>query len=362
VRILQVIQKKQLRGAEVFACQLSAHLVSLGHTVRVVSLQDGEAKLPFADEIPSLSVQLTRRFTDWSGWKAVAREVERFQPDLVQANAGDTLKYIVLSKMFFGWKAPIIFRNASMVSAYIKSSVIRHFNGFLLRKVSYIASVSNASKTDLVRLFPAAANRIVVIPGGIEERTTVAMARQPGYSHLVHVGGFSFEKNHKGLLRIFRAVLDKKQGVRLWLVGDGPLRDEVETYARELQVTGAVHFVGYQSNALDYIASADAMLLPSIIEGLPGVVLEAFYTRTPVIANNVGGISELVENEKTGWLIEKHDEVAFGEAVLKVLDQPAHAKELAERAHLRVQENYLNKDLAKKFVWLYEQLIYKPKT
>jgi len=356
VRILQIIQKKQLRGAEVFASQLSQHLVGLGHTVRIVSLLDGDAQLPFAEEIVPLSVRLKKRFSDRQGWKRLAEEVASFQPDVVQANAGDTLKYAILSKTFYRWKAPVIFRNASMVSAYIKSPVIRRFNGFLVGRVAHIASVSKASSADMVKLFPQAAGKISVIPGGIEERTVSTIPREVGYAYLVHVGGFSFEKNHRGLLRIFRDVLAQRKNVKLWLVGDGPLRNEVEAYATELGVAQATYFLGYQSHALDYIASADALLLPSVIEGLPGVVLEAFYTRTPVVANDVGGISELVENEKTGWLIAKDDEANFAKAVLQVLDERSYALELASRAHARVRENYMNKTSAEKFVQVYTQI------
>ena len=360
MRILQIIQKKQLRGAEVFACQLSQHLISLGHTVRIVSLLDGDAQLPFPEEIISLSVRLKKRFSDRQGWKRLAEEVANFQPDVVQANAGDTLKYAILSKTFYRWKAPVIFRNASMVSAYIKSSVIRRFNGFLLGRVAYIASVSQASSVDLVKLFPTTAGKISVIPGGIEERPVSVVPREQGFAYLVHVGGFSFEKNHRGLLRIFRDVLAQRKDVKLWLVGDGPLRNEVEAYAKALDVAHATYFLGYQSQALDYISSADALLLPSIIEGLPGVVLEAFYTRTPVVANNVGGVGELVENEKTGWLIEKDDEAAFTKAVLQVLDERSYALELAGRAHVRVSENYINKRLAEKFVEVYTKMATQP--
>jgi glycosyltransferase involved in cell wall biosynthesis len=357
VRILQIIQKKQLRGAEVFACQLSTHWISLGHTVRVISLQDGDANLPFPEAIQSLSARLDRRFSDWRGWKRLAQEIETFRPDVVQANAGDTLKYAILSKIFFGWKAPVVFRNASMMSAYIRSSVIRRFNEFLLHRATHIASVSEASRADLVKLFPSTQNKITVIPIGIEERSTTRITRQPGFNHLVHVGGFSFEKNHKGLLRIFANVLARRKQVRLWLVGDGPLREEMEAYARELQVDQAVYFLGYQSNALDYIASADVLLLPSIIEGLPGVIVEAFYTHTPVVANNVGGIAELVENDNTGWLVEKGDEHAFANAVLDALDRQEHAAKLGERAYARVRENYMNQGLATKFIQLYGHLL-----
>ncbi|SHG57514.1 Glycosyltransferase involved in cell wall bisynthesis [Chryseolinea serpens] len=357
MRILQVIQKKQLRGAEVFACQLAQHLVDLGHDVKVVSLLDGDARLPFAGEVTVLHANVKKRFTDRQGWKRLAQVVKTFQPDVVQANAGDTLKYAILSRYFFGWNAPVLFRNASMVSSYIRSSLIRRFNGFLLKHVHHIASVSEASREDLVKTFPATAKKVTVIPIGIEERKYTRIDRDPGYSYLVHVGGFSFEKNHRGLLRIFAGVKQKHHAVKLWLIGDGPLRPETEAYAAELKLQDHVQFLGYRDNALDYIASADALLLPSIIEGLPGVVLEAFYTRTPAVANHVGGIGEVIENRKTGWLIAKDHETEFVDAVLRVLERPEEAKANAERAHALVTEKFTNTFLATRFAEVYKQMM-----
>ncbi|MBL0744022.1 glycosyltransferase [Chryseolinea lacunae] len=357
MRILHIIQKKQLRGAEVFASQLSQHLLALGHTVRIVSLDDGDANLPFSGGVSSLSVQLKKRFWDRAGWKKLADAILEFEPDVVQANAGDTLKYAVFSKILFRWKAPIIFRNASMVSAYIRSRFAKAFNGFLLKRVTHVASVSEASRADLVKTFPFLEKKTTVIPGGIEEKHYTPIAHDPNDVYLVHVGGFSFEKNHRGLLRIFRDVLSVRPTVRMWLVGDGVLRKEIEAYAQELSIAHALQFQGYQPNVLDYISAARVLLLPSIIEGLPGVVMEAFYVRTVVVANRVGGVGELVESGRTGWLIERDDEKEFAKAVLSALDKPEQTALLTERAHALVREKYMNEFLAKRFEEVYQNVV-----
>ena len=99
MRILQIIQQKQYRGAEIFACQISSHLINLGHKVEIVSIYDGNALLPFKNKIPTLSSQDSNRYLDLQGWKKLADIIEGFKPDIIQANAADTLKYAVFSKL-----------------------------------------------------------------------------------------------------------------------------------------------------------------------------------------------------------------------------------------------------------------------
>ena len=99
MKILQIIQKKQLRGAEVFASQLSQHLEARGHEVMMVALADGVASLPFDGGIRVLGASLGKRFWDLKAWRSLARMVRKFAPDIVQCNAADTLKYAVFSKL-----------------------------------------------------------------------------------------------------------------------------------------------------------------------------------------------------------------------------------------------------------------------
>src|SRR4051812_46062486 len=109
MRILHLIQKQQLRGIEVFAAQLSTHLVNAGNEVMIVSLYGGTGTLPFSGKILSLDGDIKKKFFDWNAWKRLSKIIKDFKPDVVQANAADTLKYAVFSKKLFGWNQPVIF-------------------------------------------------------------------------------------------------------------------------------------------------------------------------------------------------------------------------------------------------------------
>ena len=127
-----------------FSCQLSNHLLRQGHQVEVMSIFDGEADLPFDGRVRSLSGKKDWRYTDFRGWRKLAGFIKHFQPDVVQANAADTLKYAICSKILHKWKVPVIYRNASSASFYIKDPFSKAFNAFLLKRVDMILSVSHA--------------------------------------------------------------------------------------------------------------------------------------------------------------------------------------------------------------------------
>ena len=176
-------------------------------------------------------------------------------------------------------------------------------------------------------------------------------------NRVIHVGGFTYEKNHTGLIRIIKPVLNDNPALQLWLVGDGPLRHQTEMLVRTEGLSAQVHFLGFREDVPDLIASSQVLILPSIIEGLPGVLLEAMASRVPVIAYDVGGVSEIVQNHKTGWLIKANDEQAFNKAILEVLGQPSSAKAIAETAFKSIALRYQNSELAKRFLKAYSELV-----
>ncbi len=356
MKILHLIQKPQNRGAEMFTGQLSNHLIEFGHQVKIVALFEGEAKLPFLGEITSLKASSKNRFFDISAWKRLAGIIKEFNPDMIQANAGDTLKYAVFSKKLFGWKTPIISRNASEVGRYLKSPIQKKLNAFFYKNVEFVISVSGASVKDILNHFPFLSGKTEVIPVGLETISKIQeITLKPLDSqHIVHVGGFSFEKNHSVLLRIFQSILKSKPNVHLHLVGDGPLKAEIEEQVEKMNLGQNITFYGFVNNPLSYIKSADILVLPSIIEGLPGVLLEAMLCKTPVVAYKVGGISEIVSLQ-TGNLIEKDDEAGFVKAVSETLENPN--LEQIETAHQMVLKEYMNEEIALKFIEVYKDVI-----
>jgi glycosyltransferase involved in cell wall biosynthesis len=363
LKILQVIQKPQLRGAEIFACQLSNHLLRLGHEVKMVCLLKGNATLPFSGEVIHLDRPLGKRFFDIAGWRQFAQIVRDFQPDIVQANAGDTLKFSTLSKLIFRWRSPIVFRNANKVSDFINSTPKRLLNGFFVGRLSHVISVSELCRQDFIRTYSWDQNKTTMIPIGIE---TAPVADQiPGDLKdifatgkvLVNVASLVPEKNHEGLIRIIKALRSAHPELKTLIVGDGKLRSHLQERIVAEGMQDNIIVLGYRKDVLSIMRHATALVMPSLVEGLPGVILEAFYCKLPVIANNVGGVSEVVVQKKTGWLIEKGNEKQFAECVLEALNSNDAVERICQNAYTLVTAQFTNVQIAERFEKAYQMII-----
>lgn len=356
MRILHLIHKIQNRGAETFACQLSGHQKKLGHTVEIVAIHNGDASLAWPEKIDALQPSARWGVLDMGAARRLSEFIKNFQPDIIQANSGDTLKFLVFSRRLFGWKSPVVFRNASEVGRYLNSKLQIKFNSFLYKEVARVISVSEASKKDFLLHFPYFKAKTETIPIGLEKNDNISSAslRPEGRKNIIHVGGFSFEKNHQGLIRIFEQILKKNDQVHLHLVGDGPLRPKMEEVIKEKTLQDRISFHGFVQNPLSFIKASDVLVLPSIIEGLPGVLLEAMYCKVPVVAYDTGGISEIVR-PGSGNLICKGDENEFSKAVLRNLTAPDE-KEI-ENLYAMVNEKFMNSVISKRFMTVYNDVL-----
>ena len=358
MKILQVIQKPQFRGAEIFACQLSVELKKLGHEVDVLFLfGSDDEQLSFPLHFIYLKASIEKRFWDFKAYKKLNSIIVQGGYDIVQGNAADTLKYLAISKQLYGWKAKFIYRNANKISDFLTSTIKIVFNKILMRKVDFVASVSQECMDDFITIYPSFQHRIDCLPIGVslQNPTTYNSLSVIGIEgegpFLLHVASFVPEKNHEGLLRIFHNLLKDHSTAKLLLIGEGKLRPTIESLANQMGIDSNIHFLGKRNDVSQIMSCCDVFLLPSLIEGLPGVILESFVNSLPVVAYNVGGVKEVIKNKETGWLINKNDEFQFLEALKKCLS--LNNDEIKNNAHNFFIKNYYNEVISYRFFKFY---------
>jgi len=362
LKIIQLIQKPQLRGAEIFACQLSNHLVDQGHEVIVITIFKGDSKLPFKGRIINMNRPLSKRFFDFKGWKQFNLIMKETQPDIIQLNAADTLKFAVSSKILYHWKAPLIFRNANKMGDFITSKLKWHLNNFYLSRVAYVISVSRECEKDFVKTFSFPQEKIRTVEIGVEDQIlgeipkdlTDIYKRGPV---ITHIGGFVPEKNHEGLINIIKSCYKNFPDIQLLLLSKGKLEKTVKTKVKDLGLESNVHFLGYRSDVLDILSHSRVFVLPSFIEGLPAVILEAMYCKTPVVAYNVGGIGEVVIQDQTGWLVEKDDELLFQNFLEKILSAGDRDLPQVFNAKKMISKYFMNDKIAERFTQCYYKVL-----
>ena len=155
---------------------------------------------------------------------------------------------------------------------------------------------------------------------------------------LVHVARHHPVKDQAMLIRGF--ALAKVPGSRLVMVGDGPLRSELESLSLSLGIADRVDFVGIQNNVSDWLAAADAFALTSVSEAASLTLLEAMATGLPVIVTAVGGNPEIVREGIDGLHVPRGDATACGEAIQRLLCDPALGNRLGENGRQRTHERY----------------------
>lgn len=135
----------------------------------------------------------------------------------------------------------------------------------------------------------------------------------------------------------------------LFLVGRGPMLDKVRDQVAELGLSDVVHFSGVRTDVMDLLRSSDVMLMPSLIEGLPGVILESMYARCPVVAYAAGGIPDVLRDQENGRLIPVGDESGFAQAVVDLINRSQPTESLVDRAFIEVVSRFNNNVIAQRF-------------
>lgn len=220
----------------------------------------------------------------------------------------------------------------------------------MLAQLTDVIIAVNGSDRERLIQWGVPKHKVVTIPNGIalpnfEGLVDVGDLRQAlglaGERPLVmQVGRLSAQKHPLAFVEGAAQVVGECPDVRFALVGDGPLRDVVAAYIRELNLEGHVHLLGWRDEAFRLVAAADVVSLTSRWEGTPYALLEAMAWSRPVVATAVNGCPEIVVDEVTGFLVPPGDTTAWARRMIELLKDPARASAMGRRGRKRVEAKF----------------------
>lgn len=165
------------------------------------------------------------------------------------------------------------------------------------------------------------------------------------------------EKGCDIALKAMQAVLKEIPEAQMVIIGDGPLKQQLEDLCSELDILDSVLFLGYQEQVENLVADFDVFLMPSITEGLGLALLEAMALSKPVIASETGGIPEVVKNGVSGILVPTGDEGALAKTIVDVINSEEYARDLGREAKNTVSKKFSSKHMALKTMDIYDQIL-----
>jgi glycosyltransferase involved in cell wall biosynthesis len=202
--------------------------------------------------------------------------------------------------------------------------------------------------------------RIVRIPNGIDPEHEASRTGDEPHrpARVVFVGRLHEQKAVDILLRAAALIGRQRpqRDLRVDLVGDGPLGNELTALARELGIAEIVGFHGDRDDVTSFLRAADVFVLPSRAEGISNALLEAMAFGLPVVASAVPGNTDVIEHEENGLLVEVDDPVALAAAILRVLDEADLRERLGRRARRTVETTYSIDLVARRYIALYGEL------
>ena len=371
VRALHLISNLEVGGAQEVVRSLVPALHRAGVAVAVATLRDGPLRKPLEEAgIPVTVVQ--GRSRSLAGDPRALTELRRLYRDLagviddhrsevVQTHLMRSLDFLALALRRRPSHPSVIwtFHNARLDlradqlpgRRWLLRPKRAGYRG-LYRRASRMAGALIAVSDDVARTIDAeigpAAGRLVTIPNGVDveryaggpDRAVRGEIGVPEAAPMfICVAKMLEQKGHRHLVDALSAAAGGDQAIHVALLGDGPLRDEIETRARAAGVADRVHFLGTRSDVPRLLSAADAFVLPSLWEGLPMALLEAMAAGLPVMATSVSGTRQVVEDGRTGMLVPPGDAAGLARAMGRLADDAGLRARLgaAGREHVRAE-------------------------
>ncbi len=371
LRILHVIDSLAVGGMERVVLDVVNGLdpARFAQTVCCLSRR-GEAADELRPEAPCLDLGKGDR-ADYLLPLRLLRVIRRERPAIVHSQSWSGIDAAIAASLVRGVRLVHSEHGRSLPHIHAESRKRRIARRALYHRADAVFAVSDELREYYCRETGFPRERMQVIPNGVDLRRFEALDRDasrrelgfaPGDFVLGTVSRLDATKDPLTLLHAFVRLWQARgrpADLRLLIVGDGPLRAELERAAAAQAAGPAIRFAGLRRDVPRMLAAMDAFALSSLSEGLPITVLEAQAAALPVLATRVGALPELVAPGRTGLLAEPKQVDAFAEMIAMLYDQPALSRRFGAAGRHYVEREYGLDRMLERYAALYSQFASK---
>jgi sugar transferase (PEP-CTERM/EpsH1 system associated) len=357
--VAHVVSSLEIGGQERVVLDLARGLSDRGHTVTVIALSEGGALRSAFGSIPTLSVARSERGgADARLLLRLRRLLRELAPQVVHTHNPAALLYACPAARAAGRFRIVHTKHGANPDRSARALLARRV---LLRWCDEVVAVSEETAEMARRRDWVPERRLHVIPNGVDvdafardeaarARVRAELAIGPDVVVVGTVGRLAPEKNQRLLVDAASALLGPR--VHLVVVGDGPLRDELERSVPPGK-RAWVRFTGARTDVSALLSAFDVFALSSTTEGLPLVVPEAMAAALPIVCTAVGGLPGVVREGITGRLVPSGDAAALRRALGDLLDDPRPRARLGRAARDAARERFAMDRMVEAYLALY---------
>lgn len=285
--------------------------------------------------------KLKKVISELTTFKCLRKLLKTHKPDAVLSFMEKYNSFTILASVFLGLRVFVSDRS-NPLKKVPKSTE-------LLRKFTYKYATGIIAQTQFAKDVLAAKTKnknIRVIPNPVKEIQKYSDIAKENL--ILNVGRLVPEKGQKYLIESFSRIKEKADW-KVIILGDGPLRNELQQQVKNLRLEEKVKFLGAVNNIDEWLAKASVFVFPSISEGFPNALAEAMSAGLPCVSFDCdAGPRDLIENYKNGILIEEKNTLEFTSALQELIDNPNLRLQLGEQA-IKIKEKLSLEKIAKKY-------------
>lgn len=370
IKVLQAIRQGKIGGGETHVVDLVSNLNKDHFQPVVLSFTDGEMIDKLNDMHVENYVIPSEKAFDFSTWKNVKTLLREKQIDLIHIHGTRATSNVYWAAKNLGLPTVYTIHGWSFhddQNALVKNARI-FFEKWITHKTNCNISVSESNQQTGVKNIPGF--KSVVVHNGIDltkfnpdcsKRKSLRKELNIAEDAFIicFVGRMTAQKDPLNLIKAFKKVVEENNKAVLLMIGDGELKEQAIALVKELDLENSVVFQKSRTDVADVLFSSDIFCLPSLWEGFPIALLEAMAMRKAVIATEVDGSMEIIQNKENGILIKPQNIQMLADAIKELITNNNLRKELAEAAQQTILKDFDVKKMTKKIEDVYLNVLSK---